>query len=961
MKRSILFFFIFCSSIQIVLTQSVWPEAAAESKPWTRWWWHGNSVTRQGITAELESFRDVGIGGVELTPIFGVIGDEKNWIDFLSDEWMNLFVHSLKEAERLGMKVDLATGTGWPFGGPWVDKEQSSKYILHRSYVLKTGEHLNEKIEYIQDPIFRRVNNLGLEYFKASIQTGKRISEITPEEVRDQMSELSINDILDPIEKNENMQKMAFDQIRFQESLPLISLMAYSETGQFLDLTSSVNESRELAWTAPSGKWNLYAVFAGYHGKMVERAAPGGEGNVIDHFSRDAIIDYLDFFDQSFQGHDISSLRAFFNDSYEVDDARGQSNWTPEFFKVFKANRGYDLREHFPALLDESYANVEEKNRVISDYRQTIHDLILTTFTNEWAQWAHKNNASIRNQSHGSPGNILDLYAASDIPEAEGTQALRIRFASSAAHVSGKILAASEAATWLNEHFLSDLSDLKQNVDNYLVNGVNHVVYHGTSYSPDEDAWPGRLFYAAIHMNERNPMWKHAGALNSYITRAQSILQSGKPDNDILLYFPAFDVYASPNGNLLRHFDGHGPEIEESQFGHLASQLIAYGFELDFISDAQILNLDFAEVVRSSGNEYKALVIPETQFMPVSTLKKLNELAAEGAIIIFQNNLPQDVPGLFNLEERQAALKEIYTSSHEGLKKSTTPDVSASLKALDIQPESIRQEGLDFIRRSIGEDTYYFITNWSDQNFKGWLTLNNSSGQVVIMDPMTGAYGIGEARNSEGKTEVMTKIVKGQSMIYRVTNENLNLALWPYYQLGEESIEFNEPWIISFKEGGPSLPPNIRAENPIFWTEMEQIDYHKFSGIATYATSFIRPIVQPDAWMLDLGEVKETARVFLNGKVLHTLVGPYYELVIPHDLLQKKNTLEIEVANKMANRIIDLDQNGIFWKKFYNINFPPNQRENLGPMRLFSAEMWDYLPSGVEGPVTLKALYLTAR
>ena len=129
-------------------------------------------------------------------------------------------------------------------------------------------------------------------------------------------------------------------------------------------------------------EWKLIAIFQGWHGKMVERAAPGGEGNVIDHFSEQAIHHYLSRFDTAFAGRNIGTLRAFFNDSYEVDDARGQANWTPRFFEEFIKRRGYDLREHLPALFGE---DTDDKNiRVLSDFRETFSDLILETFTSHW-------------------------------------------------------------------------------------------------------------------------------------------------------------------------------------------------------------------------------------------------------------------------------------------------------------------------------------------------------------------------------------------------------------------------------------------------------------------------------------------------------------------------------------------------------------------------------------------------
>jgi hypothetical protein len=95
-------------------------------------------------------------------------------------------------------------------------------------------------------------------------------------------------------------------------------------------------------------------VFLGWHGKLVERAAPGGEGNVIDHFSTSAIRNYLGRFDEAFKGRSLTGLRAFFNDSYEVDDASGQSDGTPALFEEFEGRRGYDLRQHLPELFGKS-------------------------------------------------------------------------------------------------------------------------------------------------------------------------------------------------------------------------------------------------------------------------------------------------------------------------------------------------------------------------------------------------------------------------------------------------------------------------------------------------------------------------------------------------------------------------------------------------------------------------------
>ena len=275
---------------------------------------------------------------------------------------------------------------------------------------------------------------------------------------------------------------------------------------------------------------------------MVERAGKGGEGNVIDHFSKKAIRDFLSVFDEGARDIDLTGLRAFFNDSYEVDDAQGESDWTPLLFDEFKTRRGYDLKQYLPALFGND--SDEVNSRVLCDFRETISDLLLDNFTKEWAAWAKTHKAVIRNQAHGSPANILDLYEASDIPETEGLEPMRIKMATSSAHVSGKPLIACEAATWLDEHFLADLAAVKQNLDRYLANGVNHIVYHGTPYSPTNEKWPGWLFYAAVHFAPTNSWWDELKAVNEYVTRCQSFMQNSSPDNDILLYFPIYDTWS---------------------------------------------------------------------------------------------------------------------------------------------------------------------------------------------------------------------------------------------------------------------------------------------------------------------------------------------------------------------------------------------------------------------------------
>ncbi|MBA4055461.1 MAG: glycoside hydrolase family 2 protein, partial [Marivirga sp.] len=527
-----------CQPVQT--TKPGWPEITRETKPWTRWWWQGSAVTKDGITAEMEAYQKAGIGGLEITPIYGVVGYEDKFVDYLSPEWIELFLHTLKEAERLDMGIDMATGTGWPFGGPWVKDEDACKNFHHKIYELENGQRLAEKIEFIQPPYLRAVGNQVYEV-NDSFSTERTITQGTRKEPLSRIDPKSIDikTLKQPVDQNKNLQALALDQVIFERPLALQTLMAFGDGGQTINLTKHVDKKGNLDWIAPQGKWKLYAIFEGWHGKMVERAGPGGEGNVIDHFSGAALRNYLSRFDNALAGKDIQTLRAFFNDSYEVDDARGAADWTPSLFPEFEKRRGYKLEEHLPSL----FGNKEDEmhQRILCDYRETISEMVLDNFTRPWGEWAHGKSAIIRNQAHGAPSNILDLYAAVDIPEIEGVEPLRIKMASSAGNVTGKKLISSESATWLNEHFESNLADIKIALDRFMLNGVNHLFYHGTSYSPPGEPWPGWLFYAAVHLNPRNPLWSDFDALNNYVARCQSFLQNATPDNDVLLYYSIYD------------------------------------------------------------------------------------------------------------------------------------------------------------------------------------------------------------------------------------------------------------------------------------------------------------------------------------------------------------------------------------------------------------------------------------
>ncbi|MBI5819440.1 MAG: hypothetical protein HZA88_10690 [Verrucomicrobia bacterium] len=677
------------------------------------------------------------------------------------------------------------------------------------------------------------------------------------------------------------------------------------------------------------GGWRVFAISQKPTSK-VKRAAPGGEGHMLNPLYADAIRHWLGRFTDAFARYDGPKPRAQYHDSFEY-----QVNWSPDLFTQFEKRRGYCLQSELPALLGKE--ENDHAARVRCDYRETISDMMVEDSMPLWFNWCREHGFLTRNQAHGSPGNLLDLYALADIPETEmfhtDRRPLVAKFASSAAHVAGRNLVASETGTWLKEHFTETLADVQGLLDDLFVSGVNHVIFHGTCYSPDEAGWPGWLFYASTEMNPRNSIWRDVPALAAYIARCQSVLQAGRPDNDVLVYWPIYDVWHKATG-LAENLTVHGAGWFGGQpIGKLAEKLWARGFAFDYISDRQLAAL------KPAG---RVIVVPATEHMPLKTIEHLLRLAEGGTTVIFDETLPKDVPGLRELETRRAKLKRLLERAKSRVR---VGDAELLLTKTGVAREPmVDHAGLFFIRRALGDGRYYFIANRGDKPVDGWLPLTAKAKSVTLMDPMTGRAGVARMAGAE---KVYVQLAPGDSVVLRTfTDRKLDGPRWTYWKPGGDPIALSGPWRVKFLRGGPSLPPAFETARLSSWTELGGEDAQRFAGTALYTFEFDAPATAAMNWWLDLGVVCQSASVRLNGRDLGAALKPPFR-VAAGALKPRGNVLEVEVTNVAANRIRDLDRRGVKWRNFYDINFV-----NID-YKPFDASNWPLANSGLLGPVML--------
>ena len=607
------------------------------TKPWTYWWWMGSAVTKEDIAKQLEIFQKSGLGGVHIIPIYGVKGAEARFIPFLSKSWLDILQYTIGEGKKLGLGVDMTTGTGWPFGGPNVPIKLGAK-----SMVVKNGE---------------------------------------------------------PVVGNTK--------------------------------------------------------------QAVKRAAPGGGGLVFDPFHVNAMSQYLTRFDSAF--NKVSQRpRSMYMDSYEAYGA----NWTDDFLQEFSKRRGYDLKQHLVFLTDSS-DNAQAK-LVKIDYHQTLAELLRERYAHQWTKWSTDHGFLTRYQAHGSPGNLLDLYDESDIPETEsfGTSRflipglridpdysiqqfgtpnpLAMKFASSAAHFSGKKLVSSETGTWLANHFKVSLSQIKPQIDELFTAGINHIFYHGTTYSPSNEPYPGWLFYASTNFGPNSHFAEYFYLLNKYVESCQKLLQESKPDNDVLVYFPIHDLWATPAKSAggvhlleVHHVDRW---LLDLPFGKLTQKLWNEGYSFDYVSDRQ---LDRLSVNKSgelfSGNAiYKTLIIPAVTYLPEETLDRLLLLAKGGAKIIFENQMPKVITGYALNEERQKKFSDKVSEMKRIHGVYAGEDWNQALLKNGVVQEEISHNGLTYIRKKAKDGSaLYFVSNLGNRFREEWVS-PGKKGITNKFDPLVG-------------------------------------------------------------------------------------------------------------------------------------------------------------------------------------------------------------------------------
>lgn len=456
----------------------------ASARPHTWWHWMDGNVTKEGITADLEAMKEVGIGGAQMFTV--AQGIPKGPVDYMSPLWREMTVHAVREADRLGIELCIHNCAGWSSsGGPWVKPEDAMQTLAWSSVAVNGPKHIDQELPPIKAP-------------------------------------------------------QVFVDIDYRRDIAVYAV----QNDAVQDVTANFSNGR-LTWDVPPGDWQILRMGHVPTGKDNHPAPKEGDGLEVDKMSRSALKRFWDNGTMAAVLKDIGGLagKTLNNalvDSYEV----GNQNWTPLMREEFKKRRGYDPMPWLPAVAGVTVESREKSDRFLWDLNRTIADLFADNYFGYFAELCHENGLQFSNEPYDGPFDNLQVGSAADIPMGEfwigGYDTLRTtKLAASVGHVNGRPIIGAESFTaddvrgrWLEEPYAAKtLGDL------VFCNGVNRYIFHRYAHQPWMDKFPGMTMGPwGTHLERTQTWWTEARAWMKYIARCQFLLQQGQFVADVLYF-----------------------------------------------------------------------------------------------------------------------------------------------------------------------------------------------------------------------------------------------------------------------------------------------------------------------------------------------------------------------------------------------------------------------------------------
>ena len=652
-----------------------------EARPWVYWFWLNGNITSNGITADLEAMKRVGIGGALIMEVDQ--GAPVGPVDFMGQRWRRLFQHVQAEARRLGLEVNMNNDAGWNgSGGPWIKPEQS-----------------------MQEIVWSETEVVGPQRFEGKLAQ----PEATAGFYRD-IAVLACPGVGDY--RIPNIESKAAFQKRSNRKPAKVDLApdGIIPPGMLTNLTARMDTSGQLVWAVPDGHWTILRFGHTSTGSENAPAPNTGRGLECDKLSKEGIeanfagmMAKLAADTGRKPGRTKGGLVATHIDSWE----NGTQNWTEKMRAEFQQRRGYDLLAFLPVMTGRVVGSLEISERFLWDLRQTISELVIENYAGRMRDLAHAHGLRFTVEAYGSPCDAIPYGGQSDEPMGEfwtPNGALETcRGMASAGHVYGKRIIGAEAFTSADhERWLEHPAILKSHGDRAFCEGINRFVVHRYAMQPWTDGrQPGMTMGPwGQHYERTQTWWEWTPAWHQYLARCQHLLRQGLFVADICYVQPE----APPQG--FGDHERHGYDWDECSAEVVRTRMS--------VKDGRIVLPD--------GMNYRVLVLPWSRTMTPGLLRKVSELVQSGATVLGPK--PSASPSLSGFphgdEEVTRLAAELWgnadgTSVKEhrlGKGRVVWSDSPAKVLAeLGVPADFTAGQPLRYIHRSASAAEIYFVAN----------------------------------------------------------------------------------------------------------------------------------------------------------------------------------------------------------------------------------------------------------
>jgi len=905
-------------------------------RPGVYWYFMDGNMSKEAMTKDLESMKEAGIGSVVFLEVN--VGVPRGHVDFLSEAWQEGFAHAIKEAERLGIAVILGSGPGWAgSGGPWVKPEQSMQHLVASSIQVSEKDDLRK----IQLPVPMPRNP----YFGEGAFTPELKEKWLAyyEDVAILAFPTPLNQQpLDDIDEKALYYREPYSSkagVKPRLSMPDQSKgenNAAIAQQQIIDVSDKLQADGTLNWEAPKGNWTIMR-FASRNNGAVTRPAPmPGLGFEVDKMDSTAFRAHLENYvgvllkkigtkNQESPG----GLKRLHIDSWEM----GAQNWTAKFRSEFQKRRGYDPLPFFPVYKGYIVKDKETSERFLWDLRLTAQEIILANHAAYLKHYSHQHNLKLSIEPYDmNPNADLDLGAIADVPMAEFwskgygfNTVFSVHEATSIAHIGGKSTVAAEAFTAQNDEAWKQYPEVMKNQGDWaFASGINQFLYHTFQHQSLPDSLrPGMTMGPyGVHWDRNQTWWPMVGDYHRYIARCSYMLQQGRTVADILYVTPegAPQVFTPPASALTG--DESMPDKR--------------GYNFDGCSPLQLLQASVKDhrVVFPGGASYAVLVLPNVSMMTPQLVGKIKSLVEAGATLIA--NPPEKSPSLVAYPQCD---QEVKTISSELWGTETLPEqlvkrsfgkgevnwgkpvytgqelypsyelVSSILKEKGVEEDFKAPETVRYTHRTAAEFDSYFISNKTDQTITVEAQFRVTNEQPELWDPINGKRRLLPEFSKNG-TSLTLPITLAPYQSYFIVFPKKSSLQEGADKPVKNTLALREvgalqgAWQVSFdpRLGGPKQVVYNTLED---WSKSANDSIKYYSGIATYTLAFDAPQdLNSQRVFIDLGLVKNMARVYLNGKNLGSVWTAPWRVDATGVLKEKGNLLKIEVANLWVNRLI---------------------------------------------------------